>query len=167
MCKFSNLLKAIQIPGLLAYQRTTTVHLQPDMAVTMATASPSPVRKLGFAGNTAGNGHKGFIQRGGGPGIPTPPPLPEILKLSMVITVCCLESLSQIASEAIWEDLNSKFSRGGGDMPTDPPSSHTRFACYYHPATILFPPQLKIQFPPYSAQSFLNTKEPQLSSTVV
>ena len=32
------------------------------------------------------------------------------------------------------------FPEGDGDMPPDPPSSHT---CYYHPATILFPPQLK------------------------
>ena len=44
--------------------------------------------------------------RGGG----NPPlPLPEILKLSMVINVChryYTTILSQIASEAIWEDLN-------------------------------------------------------------
>ena len=63
----------------------------------------------------------GFHTEGGGPGIPPPPPPPpptEILKLSMVIIVVpsilalhvtgynyvsskCLESLSQIASEAI------------------------------------------------------------------
>ena len=49
--------------------------------------------------------NQSFIQRerGGGPGIP--PPLPEILKLSMVIVVLSqvlkTEILSQIASEAI------------------------------------------------------------------
>ena len=67
----------------------------------------------------------GFHTEGWGPW--NPPPLPEILKLSMVIIVasmCCLKSLSQIASEAIWEDLNSKISRGY--MPPDHPSSHTR-----------------------------------------
>ena len=44
---------------------------------------------------------QGFIQMGGGTGIPSPR---EILKLSMVIIVAsmhCLASLSQIASEAI------------------------------------------------------------------
>ena len=62
---------------------------------------------------------------------------------------CCLESSSQIASEAIWE---SKFSRGGG-LPPDPPSRHAHlcvreraFTRYYHPATILFPPRLKILY---------------------
>ena len=46
-------------------------------------------------------------------------------------------------SEAIWEDLNSRFFWGRGSMPPDPPS---RYARYYHPATILFPPQLKILY---------------------
>ena len=55
----------------------------------------------------------------------------------IVASMCCLESLSQIASEVIWVDLNSKFSWWG--MPPDPPSSHA-YARYYHPATILFPP---------------------------
>ena len=32
---------------------------------------------------------------------------------------------------------------GGGEMPSHPPSSHAR---YYYPATILFPPQLKILY---------------------
>ena len=68
---------------------------------------------------------QGFIWRMGGG---DSSPLQEILNLSMVIIVvpsililhvtghkyvsskCFLESLSQIASEAIWEDLNSKFS---------------------------------------------------------
>ena len=83
---------------------------------------------------------------------------PEILKLSMVVIVvhsylishvtgrtreyvsskCCLESLSQIVSEAIWEDLNSKFSRGVCPQ-TSLVAAHT-YACYYHPATVLFSP---------------------------
>ena len=57
-----------------------------------------------------------------------------------VSSKCCLEGLSQIASEAIWEDL--KFS-----LPPDSPSKHTclctcecAFTRYYHLATILFPP---------------------------
>ena len=61
--------------------------------------------------------------------------------------VRCLECLSQIASEAIWEDLNSKFSWEGG-MPPDPPSKHPRFL---HATIILLPscspaPQLKILY---------------------
>ena len=61
---------------------------------------------------------------------------------------CCLETLSQIASEAI-----SKIKIFLGGMPPDPPSRHAylcvrerAFTCYYHPATILFPPQLKILY---------------------
>ena len=57
---------------------------------------------------------------------------------------CCLESFSQIASEAIREVLNSKFSWGAHPQ-TPLVGSHT-FARYYHPATILFPPQLKILY---------------------
>ena len=55
---------------------------------------------------------QGCIQRvgGGGGGLEFhPPPPPEILKLSMVI-VTDIKQQSQIGSEAISEDLNTKFS---------------------------------------------------------
>ena len=69
------------------------------------------------------------------------------------------QSLSQIASEAIWEDLNSNFS-GGGGHPRPPYYRHAylcvcecAFALYYHPATILFPPNSKSCMKPCKAWS--------------
>ena len=57
---------------------------------------------------------------------------------TLVPSKCCLESLSQIMSEAIWNDLNSQNFSGGG-MPPDPPSSHaclhTLLSSRYHPVS--------------------------------
>ena len=78
----------------------------------------------------------GFHTDGGG-GLN--PPLPEILKLSMVIIVLSQVLNNNLVPDFVRSNLNSKFSwggGGGGSMPPDPPSRHTR---YYHPATILFP----------------------------
>ena len=93
---------------------------------------------------------QGFIQSGGGAGIPPLPPpppshnflCPKIFKLSMVIilaiymllNVCVIEILSQIASEAVREVY--KFKNFSGDMPPDPPSRH---ACISHTTIILLP----------------------------
>ena len=71
---------------------------------------------------------------GGGTGIPPPRNLGieygyycGAINISCLITghkyvssKCCLESLSQIASEAIREDLNPKISWGGGHAPRHP-----------------------------------------------
>ena len=66
-----------------------------------------------------------------------PPPLPEILIFSMVIIV-----LSQVLNnnlvpdcvKAIWEGLNSKFSRG-----RHAPSSHAHVSALSHATVILLP----------------------------
>ena len=52
---------------------------------------------------------------------------------SLPDSMCCLESLSQIASETIREDLNSKFSpEGWWNMSPDPP---TLLSSCYHPVS--------------------------------
>ena len=103
---------------------------------------------------------QGFIQKGGGAGIPPPPishnfPYPEILKLSMVIILAILHVTERMCHQNVWKFcprlhekqseryINSKFSLGGG-MPPDPPSrhtciSHTTIICY-HPVS---PPNSK------------------------
>ena len=57
--------------------------------------------------------------------------------------------MSQIASEAILEDLNSKFS--WGSMPPDLRIGTLAYTRYYHPAATMsppppLPPQLKILY---------------------
>ena len=62
-----------------------------------------------------------------------------------VSSKCCLENLSQIASEAIWEDLNLKFSWEG--MLPDPLSRHVHILQATISFTILFPPSPPSQNP--------------------
>ena len=66
--------------------------------------------------------------------------------VTIVASMCCLESLSQIASEAIWEDLKFSLGRGGKYAPQSTLVATHAYAHYYHPTTILFPPQLKILY---------------------
>ena len=57
------------------------------------------------------------------------------------LRLCCLESLSLIAPEAIWEDLNSKFSWGGACPHTPLVATHAE-ACMnmlLHATVILLP----------------------------
>ena len=77
------------------------------------------------------------------------PPPPEILKWSMVIIVLSQLLNNNLVPDCIRSNLRgSKFlGWGGGNMPPDPSSRHPSFCvhecaftCYYHPATILFPP---------------------------
>ena len=89
-----------------------------------------------------------LIQRGG-EGWNSPPPPPEMLKLSMVAIV-----LSQVLNNNLVPDCNlrgSKFKIFLGGIPPDPPSrhvcvsglSHATISSCYHP---VFPLQLKILY---------------------
>ena len=99
--------------------------------------------------------------------------------------------------DCVWSNLRGSkfkiFPERGGICPQTPlVATHVSqlLSSCYHPATILFPPspnskscmkswtpvtgmlqemdtKWHAQFPPYSAQSFLNSKEPPLSSTAV
>ena len=53
----------------------------------------------------------------------------HVTERKYVSSKCCLESLSQITSEAIWEDLNSKFSWRGGACPQNPLVGTHTHAC--------------------------------------
>ena len=69
-----------------------------------------------------------------------------------VSSKCCLESMSQITSEAIWEDLNSTFSYGGGEACPQTPlvgtHAYARMSVLLHATIILLPSpqQLKILY---------------------
>ena len=109
---------------------------------------------------------QGFIQRregggggGGGGGawnFPSPatipPPPPEILKLSMVIIVLSLVLNNSLVPDCVRSNLRGSkiqnFSRGA--CPQTPLVGTHTYACYYHPATILFPPNSKSCMKPCS-----------------
>ena len=84
--------------------------------------------------------------RGEAPGIPPPPP--EILKLSMIITVLSQVFNNNLVPDCIRSNLRiSKFKFFLEDMPPDPSSRRAHlcmreraFTRHYHPTTILFPP---------------------------
>ena len=100
-----------------------------------------------------------------------PPPPQEILKLSTVTIVLSQALNNNLVPDYVRSNLNSNFvlgegggggGGGGGGMPPDPPSRHTclrvcegAFARYYHPATILFPPNSKSCMKPWTAKSLL------------
>ena len=94
----------------------------------------------------------GFHTEGGGLEFPPPPPQKSWNWVRLLLFCHRYETtiLSQIASEAIWDDLNSKVV--GGGMPQIPHSGHARLSCY-HP--VFFPPKLKILYETLTIQMLL------------
>ena len=93
---------------------------------------------------------RGYIQNGGRGGTGIPPP-PRNLEIEYDYYCFVTGINNNLVPDSIRSNLRgSKFKiflggwGGGGGMPSDPPSRHTR---YYHPATVLsYPPQLKILY---------------------
>ena len=140
------------------WDRIGCLSLYPSVSQSVKYSTPKPVQ--------------GYIQRGGGGGGAwNSPPPPRNLEIEYgyyisylhvtehkyVSSKCCLEILSQIASEAIWEDVNSKISCGG--MPPDPPSKHAHvsfrmlLSSCYHPV-----PPPPTQNPVWNPAVLLQTK---------
>ena len=124
----------------------------------MTTPSHTGLYKINEMFGKEPNNLKGFIQGGG-----LPPshnfPYSEILKLSVYyisylhvterkyVSSKCLEICPRLQSERC---INSKFSLGGGGRGgtclVRMHAFRTLLSSCYHPATILFPPQLKILY---------------------